>query len=115
MTSAKFLLQDSLGRVRFFEKTFLLADTNIEVVLGMAFLSFSNADVKFAELEKLTWRSYAATEALPTTSRVKLIDKRKFAKVAIDENFETFVVHMSALDVVELSIHPSKAAQIAAL
>ncbi len=45
ITSAKFSLQDSLGRVRFFEETFLLADTSMEVVLGMPFLSLSNVDV----------------------------------------------------------------------
>ncbi len=76
MTSAKFSLQDSLGWVLFFEETFLLADTNMEVVLRMSFLSLSNADIEFAELERLTWRSYITTEALPTTSQVKLIDKR---------------------------------------
>ncbi len=44
MVSASFLLQDSLGRVRFFEETFLLTDTSMEVVLGMPFLALSNAD-----------------------------------------------------------------------
>ncbi len=115
MTLAKFSLQDSLGRVRFFEETFLLADTSMEVVLGMPFPSLSNADVKLVELGKLTWRSYTAAEALPTTSWVELIDKREFAKAVMDENSETFVVHMSALDVVESSIHPSRTAHIAAL
>ncbi len=115
MTSAKFSLQNSLGRVQFFKKTFLLADTNMEVVLGIPFLSLSNADVEFAELGKLTWRSYTAAETLPTTSRVELIDKREFGKAAIDENSETFVVHMLALDITELSIHLLRAAQIAAL
>ncbi len=33
----------------------------------------------------------------------------------MDENSETFVMHMSALNVAELSIYPSRAAQIAAL
>ncbi len=115
MALARFSIQDSLGRVRFFEETFLLADTNMEVVLGMLFLSLSNADVEFAELGKLTWRFYTAAEALPTTSRVELIDKREFAKAALDENSETFVIHVSALDVAEPSIHLSRAAQIAAL
>ncbi len=86
-----------------------------EAILGMPFLFLSNVDVKFAELGKLTWRSYTAAEALPTTSRLELIDKREFAKAAMDKNSETFVVHMSALDVAESSIHPSRAAQIAAL
>lgn len=54
MISVSFLLQDSQERVWFFEKTFLLADTSIEVILEMPFLVLSNADVKFTELEKLT-------------------------------------------------------------
>lgn len=68
MTSAMFLVWDSLERVGFFEKTFLLANTNIELVLKMPFLSLSNANVKFTELKKLTWRFYDTAEALLTTS-----------------------------------------------
>ncbi len=112
MASARFSIYDSLERVRFFEETFLLVDISMEVVLGMPFLS---ADIEFAELGKLTWRSHTAAEVLPTTSRVEFIDKREFAKAALDENLETFVVHVSALDIAELSIHPSQAAQIVTL
>ncbi len=50
MASARFSIQDSLERVRFFEETFLLADTSMEVVLKIPFLSLSNVDVEFAEL-----------------------------------------------------------------
>ncbi len=53
MTSASFLLQDSLGRVRFFEETFLLVNTSIEVVLGMLFLTLSNVNIQFGA-EELT-------------------------------------------------------------
>ncbi len=87
----------------------------MEMVLGMPFLSLSNADVKFAKLRKLTWRSYTAAAALSTTSQMKFISKREFAKAAMDENFETFVMHMSALEVAKLLIHLSRVAQIAAL
>ncbi len=86
----------------------------MEVVLGMPFLVLNNVDFQFGD-EELTWRSYTATKALPTTSRVELIDKKEFAKVALDENSETFVVHVSALDVAESSIYSSRAAQAAAL
>ncbi len=79
MTSAEFLLQDSLGRVRFSEEIFLLADTSIEVVLGMPFLTLSNADIEFAKQGKLIWRSYTIAKALPTTSLFELIDKKEFA------------------------------------
>ena len=54
MASARFLIPDSLKRFWFFEKTFLLADTNMEVVLGMSFFSLSNANVEFAELKRFT-------------------------------------------------------------
>ncbi len=107
MVSASFLLQDSLGRVRFFEKTFLLADTNMEVVLRMPFLSLSNVDVKFAGLGNLIWRLYTTADVLPTTSRVELIDKREFAKMALDQNCKTFVVHVATLEATR-SIFPKK-------
>ena len=113
MVSAKFLLQDSQGKVRFFNENFLLANTNMKVVLKMPFLSFSNANVELAELGKFTWRLYTVTEALPTTSWIKLIGKRKFAKAALDENSKTFIVHVSALKAT--TIHSSQKAQIAAL
>ncbi len=112
MVSASFSLQDSLERVRFFEETFLLANTSMEVVLGIPFLALSNADFQFSA-EKLTWRTYTAAKALPTTSRVELIDKREFARAALDKKSETFVIHISALEAT--TIHPSQAAQIAAL
>ncbi len=104
MASARFSLQDSLGKDRFFEETFLLADTSMKVVLRMPFLALSNADFQF-DVEKLTWRSYTIAEAFTTTSRVRLIDKREFAKVALDENSEIFVVHIATLEAT--IIHPS--------
>lgn len=54
MTSTMFSFYDNLKKVWFFEKTFLLANTSMEVVLEMLFLSFSNAGIKFAELGKRT-------------------------------------------------------------
>lgn len=76
---------------------FLLANNSIKVVLEIPFLSFSNTNIKFIELGKLTKRFYTIVEALPTTNWVKYIDKREFAKTALNENSETFVVHVAAL------------------
>ncbi len=114
MALASFSLQDSLGRVWFFEETFLLADISMEVVLGMPFLALNNADFQFGA-EKLTWRSYTTAEALSTTRLIELINKKEFAKAALDKNLETFDVYVSALDIAEPSIHLFQAAQIAAL
>ncbi len=85
----------------------------MEVVLGMPSQSLKNADVKFAELQKLIWRSYTAAEALPTTSRVELVDKKEFAKAALDRNSETFVVYVTALELpTAMPIHPSRTSQV---
>ena len=92
-----FLLQDSIKIVQFFEETFLLANISVEVILEILFLIFSNANIEFAELEKLTWRTYTAVKALLTTSWVKFIGKKKFTKAALDENSKTLVIHVSAL------------------
>lgn len=71
----------------------------MEVVLKMAFLSLSNADVEFAKSGKLTSRSYDTIKALPTISAVKLIKKKEFAKVALDKNSDTFVVYIATLEI----------------
>lgn len=44
MVSARFSIQDNLGKVCFCEKKFLRTNTSIKVVLGMLFLALSNAD-----------------------------------------------------------------------
>ena len=111
MVLASFQVEDKLGRTWFFQETFLLADISTEIILSMLFLTLSNADVQFVEKE-LIWRSYTTAKALQTTKRVELIDKKEFAKVALDENSETFVVHVASLD---LRIHPDREAQIASL
>ena len=82
----------------------------------MPFLILSNANIQFAE-KKLTWRSSTATEALPTTKRVELINKKEFAKAVLDEEFETFLMHVAALEatLAGMVIHFSRAAQILAL
>ena len=110
-----FQVIDKLGRVRFFQEIFLLANTSMEVILGMLFLSFSNADIQFTE-KKLIWRSYTAKEAPLIIQRIELIDKKEFAKVALDENIETFVLHMSSLSLgSKMTIHLAWKPQIALL
>ena len=51
MVIAAFQVVDKLGCSWFFQETFLLANISMEMVLGMPFLTFSNADVQFAEKE----------------------------------------------------------------
>lgn len=118
MVLDKSLLQDSLGKVRFFEKTFLLVDTSMEVVLELSFLSFSNANVKFMDLEKLTWSFYTIAEVLFTISRIDLIGMIEFAKTALNKNLKTFVMFVAALEAnktAEMVIHHLWTTQLATL
>ncbi len=42
-----FFVSNKYGRERFFEESFLLADVKSDIILGMPFLTMSNADVDF--------------------------------------------------------------------
>lgn len=56
-----FQVSNKLGRACFFQEIFLLADTSVDLVLEMLFLTFSNTIDR-----KLTWRSYTMAKALAT-------------------------------------------------
>ena len=66
-----------LGKVWFFSKTFLLANTSITRILKIVFFTFGNINIQFAK-KKLIWRFYTTKKALSTTQQVELIDKKKF-------------------------------------
>ena len=77
----------------------------MEIVLGMPFFTFNNADIQFAE-KKLTLRFYITKKALPTTRWVELLDKKEFVKTALDENIKAFVVHVASFTL-KMLIYPA--------
>ena len=103
MVITDFQVEDKSGRPRFFQETFLVADTKFEVILGMPFLKISNADVAFGE-GTLTWKSYTTNEALPTTKRVRLVDPKEFVIAALDADSETFIVHVAIREREEMAM-----------
>ena len=114
MTIAGFLIQDRLGKIRFFEGTFWLDDTSIKVVLGMRFIFLSNANIQF-DTGNLTSRTYSTVEALSTTREFYLINKHEFARPVLDKNSETFVVNVATLEALKLAIHLSQAPFLVAI
>ena len=66
------------------------------MVLKMPFLTFTKADIWFAE-QKVVWRIYTAAEAVPTTRRINIIDKKEFAAAALNADDKAFVLHVVAL------------------
>ena len=47
MVVSTFFMLDKDSRKRFFEKSFLLADIKLKIVLGMLFLTINNIDIDF--------------------------------------------------------------------
>ena len=68
----------------------------MNIVLEMLLFFLSNANIYF-DIKKLIQRVYTIEETILICRRVQLIDKNKFVKVVLDENFETFVIYVVAL------------------
>ena len=108
MVIADCSVKDKLGKIRFFQKSFLLANIGLEVVLEMSFLTLSKANIRFVKRE-LVRKTYTAAEALPTTRMMEIIDKKKFTVAALNTDNKTFVVHVAALaKPTTMSIHFSR-------
>ncbi len=114
MVISTFFVLDKDIKIRFFEKSFLLANVSPDVGFKMLFLTISNANVNF-QAQHLQLRSYIAKEVLPTIRQVKLIVKKEFALVALDLNHKTFLVYVAALNNSGAKVNPSIKAQIAYL
>ena len=113
MIIANFQVEDKSGRPRFFQKTFLMANTQFEVVLVMPFLKISNTDVSFGE-STLTWKFYTTNKALLTTEQVQLVNPKKLVIAALDADSKTFVMYVAIQKWEEMAMDPDKKAQIKA-
>ncbi len=110
-----FSMVDKDSKGRFFEESFLWADVKSDIVLGMPFLTMSNADVDFQAWD-LQWRSYTIKDILPTTRQVELIRKKEFAATALNPEHKAFIVHVAALSIdLGDKMNLSRRAQIAYL
>ena len=47
MVITNFQIENKIGRPKFFQKTFLIADTKFKIILKMFFLKISNTDILF--------------------------------------------------------------------
>ena len=109
MVIADFQVEDKGGKPRFFQKTFLVADTKFEVILGMLFLKISNADMTFGK-RTLMWKSYTTNKALPTTERVQIVDSKEFVIATMDTDNKTFVVHVAIREREEMAMNTDRKA-----
>ena len=94
MVIADFQVEDKVSKPRFFQKTFLVANTKFEMILGMLFLKINNINMSFSK-KTFTWKSYIINEALFTTKQIQIINLKEFIIVALDADSEIFMVHMA--------------------
>ena len=97
MVIAAFAVMEKVNQVRFFEKTFMVANVSPEVVLEMLFLTLSNEDVDFSVWE-LWWRTYTTKEVFPTIRYIELVGKIDFTAAAFDPKYKSFIVYISSLN-----------------
>ena len=100
--------------IRFFEKTFLVANVSPKVVFKMLFLTLSSANIDFLD-RKLWWRTYTTKEVLLITSRIELVGKKEFATAALDPEHEIFVVYVAFFSSTLLDVHLFRRPQISSL
>ena len=106
-----FSVNDKHGHTRWFEETFLIADINQDIVLGMPFLTLANPDIHFAE-GSLLWRDYSVQTAFPTERRIELVEPEIFADEALNVNAMCFVVYVAACF---SHVNPARAIKIGAI
>lgn len=86
-----------------FEKKILLANTSIKMGLKKNFFSFSNINIQFAK-KTLIQRFYIIKKSLPFDEQVEFINKKKFAKAAINKIFKIFKIYIIALKTSKITI-----------
>ncbi len=110
MVVSTFSVLDKDGRERFFEESFLLANVRPDIVLGMLFLTISNANVNFQAWD-LQWRSYIIRKVLSIIRQVELIAKKEFVVATLDPEHEAFIVHIATPSInLGDKVHPSRRA-----
>lgn len=63
---ASFIIEDKKKRSDFFEKTFLLADIGMDIILEISFFISSNVEIDLAGCH-MYWKIYTIAEILLTT------------------------------------------------
>ena len=106
---ADFQLEDKANKPRFFQETFLLADTQFEVILGISFLKISNADMSFGK-RTLMWKTYTTNKALLTAERVQIINPKDFVIAVLDADSETFMVYVAFWEQKGMPVHSERQA-----
>lgn len=73
----------------------------------MFFLFLGNANIEFNAKSPIQ-RLYIFVLALLATWRIKHMNKKKFSTATLDWNFETFIIYVTALEALKMTIDRSR-------
>lgn len=93
MVIANFSVKDKVDRSRFFQETFLVADTKFEILIRIFFLEISNADILFGK--RIFTLKFYITNKASITKQVQIIDPKFFFIAALNTDSETFIIYMT--------------------
>lgn len=88
---AGFWTKDKVGKIRFFDETFLITNTSMEIVIEIDLLAGNYLDISFSD-ENISERSYCITKILPTAQRIEQINKHEFHDAVLDKNSEILII-----------------------
>ena len=108
-----FQIENKANRPRFFPKIFLVANIKFEIILGMFFLKFNNADMPF-DGKILMQKTYTTNKALSTIEQVQIINKKNFVIVALNIDNKMFVIYMIIQEQKKMLVYFKRQAQIKA-
>lgn len=92
-------------RSHFFEKTFILAEINMDIILNISFLILSNVKIDFVDCY-IYWKSYTIVKVLLITRQIELIGNKKFVVVVLNLEDKAFVVHIASISL-DWDVYPS--------
>ena len=111
MMIADFELENKVGRLKFFQETFLIANTKFKMFLKIFFLKINNINMSFSK-KTLTKKTYTTNKILSNTKQVQIVNPKKFIIATLDTDNKTFMVHMAIQKSEEISMNLVKKAQI---
>ena len=96
MIIAEFQVEDKVNKPKFFQKTFLVANTKFEMILKILFFKINNAIMLF-DKKTLIWKFYTTNKALFIIEQVFIIDPKEFIIAALTFENEIFVMYITIL------------------
>ena len=105
MVIAVFSMKNKEKRSHFFEKIFILAEINIDIILNISFLTLSNVKIDFID-RHIYWKSYTVVKVFLITRQIELIGNKEFAVVVLNLEDKAFVIHIASISL-DWDVYPS--------